>query len=427
MGPQSQNRMSLESRTHQIQANSHKKRKSGQQLTLFGGTAFDPDSDCEVCKGRLAGRTVHRTHHKLCPNNRRTKGITSEATLQQIKIDESLKKHFNMPLTEAEKGSSWHITKEAGEAFFAVRNPPTNIAKIVAATKATTTTTKPTFLVENFCKEVMCKLNHQPVVDSHANHWAPLAMLAFASVVVEKIIRDKTLIYEYFKNLAMHVPPTKDMHDNPHYHSIVGQKLLLVDWIKLHGLDIKCPDCHGANLVNDRTNFSKNKLLFPIFGIEGPPTWCMVMSMTCPRCKRRHMANDGKILSQIPAHAAVAYPVESKYALAKNCHISREATQVFDVLMTTYDNGDLCSRLLFNAINRAYLERVTSYYSYGKEFSGSANCEYIEDAECIRTYPPLGDAVRDAYDEASNSIHTPWKLSDHDRHVREIQSVNCGK
>ena len=65
-----------------MQANSNKKkRKAGQQLALFGDTAFDPDSDCEVCKGRLGGRTVHQAHHKLCPNNRRTKGIASESNL----------------------------------------------------------------------------------------------------------------------------------------------------------------------------------------------------------------------------------------------------------------------------------------------------------------------------------------------------------
>ena len=433
MGPQSQHRLSLEARTHQMQANSHRKRKAGQQLTLFGGTAFDADSDCDVCKGRLAGRSVHRAHHKLCPNNRRTKGITSEATLQQMKIDDSLKKLFNTPLTEAEKGSSRHLSKEAGEAFFATRNP---IAKSVNPTTTTTTTTTCTttttnnqsFGSENFCKEVMAKLNHQPFVDGHANTRAPLAMLAFASVVVEKIVRDKTKIFEYFHDLTLHVPPTKDMHENPHYHAIVGQQLLLIDWIKLCGLDIQCPGCDRATLVNDRTNFSKNKLLFPAYKIDGAPAWCMVMSMKCPCCRVRHWANDAKILTCIPAFAAAAYPVETKYALPnKNCHIGRCATQAFDILMTTYGNGDVCSRLLYNAINRAYLERITSYFSYRDTFKNSATKEYIEDSEFVRACPPLGDAVRDSYDEAASNNNNHWRLSDHDRHTREIQGVTCQK
>jgi len=211
-----------------MQANSNKKkRKAGQQLALFGDTAFDPDSDCEVCKGRLGGRTVHQAHHKLCPNNRRTKGIASEATLQQMKIDESFKKHFNTPLPLEERASSRHLTKEAGQAFLPTRNPPTNIAKSLKST----TTMEPTkttgeFLAESFCREVMTKLNNKPFVEAHANGRAPLAMLAFAAVVAENIVRDKEKIFECFQDLTLQVPPCKDMHDNPCYDSIVGQKLL---------------------------------------------------------------------------------------------------------------------------------------------------------------------------------------------------------
>jgi len=414
-----------------MQADSHRKRKAGAQLTLFGGVAFDPLTDCEVCKGRLVGREVHRAHHKLCTNNRRTQGIVSEVTLKQKKIDESLKKHFSTPLAPEERASSRYLTKEAGEAFFAIRNPPSNIAKtstskVLVSSTTTTTTADDTSIAETFCKEVTAKLHDKAFVDGHANGRAPLAMLAFASVVVEKIVRDKGQIFQHFKDLTLHVPPTKDMHNDPHYHSIVGQKLLLVDWIKLFGLDTQCPGCDGAKLVNDRTNFSKNKLLFPVFGIDGPPSWCMVMSMRCTCCCRRYWANDGRILNQLPAHAAAAYPVESKCALQKHCHISKEATAVFDILMTTYGNGNLCSRLLHNATNRAHVERVTSYCSYGQSFPGSVTRQHIEkDGECIRAYPPLGDAVRDTYDAASSSVNTRWGISDHDRHVREIQAVKC--
>jgi hypothetical protein len=43
----------------------------------------------------------------------------------------------------------------------------------------------------------------------------------------------------------------------------------------------------------------------------------------------------------------------------------------------------------------------------------------------LKFYPPSGDAIRDAYDEASNSYNNPWKLSDHMRHTREMQAVQC--
>jgi len=89
----------------------------------------------------------------------------------------------------------------------------------------------------------------------------------------------------------------------------------------------------------------------------------MVMSMQCTKCSIRFDANDGVILSRLPAYAAAAYPVDTKYALSnKNSHVGKSATGVFDLLMTTCGNGDLCSRLLYNAMNQDYLSQVADYY-----------------------------------------------------------------
>ena len=87
------------------------------------------------------------------------------------------------------------------------------------------------------------------------------------------------------------------------------------------------------------------------------------MSMQCTKCWTRYDANDGAILCRLPAHAAAAYPVDTKYALSnKNSHLGKSTTDVFDLLMTTYGNGDLCSRLLYNAMNQDYLSQVADYY-----------------------------------------------------------------
>jgi hypothetical protein len=92
--------------------------------------------------------------------------------------------------------------------------------------------------------------------------------------------------------------------------------------------------------------------------------------------------------------------------------------------MTTYGNGKLCSKLLYNSLNRAYLERVASYYSY-HAMKGTQNVtEYVpKDDGFIKTYPPLGDTIRDVYDEACLIPNNPWGISDYDRHTREIQGV----
>jgi len=169
-------------------------------------------------------------------------------------------------------------------------------------------------------------------------------------------------------------------------------------------------------------------LLFPIFVIDGPPMWCAVMSMECPGCKHQPQANDGEILGCLPGYVRGAYPVETKYALEeKNSHIRVSATTVFDLLIPTYGNGDLCSRMLYHAINRSYLERVENYYSsHASKREKEPLRKYVErHGYFIRAYPPTGDGIRDAYNAACSSAHTPWQLSDHDRHVREIQKVGC--
>jgi len=136
---------------------------------------------------------------------------------------------------------------------------------------------------------------------------APIAMLAFAKAVVDKITLNKD-----FTGLTMTVPAFQNSID-PHYHSTVGQKLLCVDWKRMYGIDVACRRCNkGVFLKNDRTNFSKNKIIFPIFVIDGPPLWCMAMSMTCPCCRWRVNGNDGETLCQLPGFARASYPVETK-------------------------------------------------------------------------------------------------------------------
>ena len=431
MGPQSQRRLTLQARTHRLQAAAStsfgRKRRGGQQ-TLQGDRAFNPTLDCEVCKARLSGRSPHRPHHPLCWNNKRSKGIVSVSTLLQRKEDKRLKEHFLAPLKATEKASGRHTTKEACDAFFAARLTTkkqstarlNNISE--KAMEATTTVSTPVAANE-FCTVVTDKLQDPSFCQEHAKARAPLAMLAFAGAVVDRIIRTKKTS-EHFDGLTMCVPACEEMYQSPHYHSIVGQKLLLVDWEKMFGLKLDCPEinCDGR-LCGDRTNFSKNKLLFPIYEVTGVPSWAMVMSMKCSCCNRRYNANDGQILAGIPAHIVSAYPVEHRFALAnRNCHVGRTSTaNVIDLLMTTYANGDLCSRLLYNAMNRAYLERVADYYSFNR----NKECpKYIDkDGQFITAYPPLGDLIRDIHDNAMSNDNNPWKLSDHDRHSREIQGV----
>ena len=152
------------------------------------------------------------------------------------------------------------------------------------------------------------------------------------------------------------------------------------------------------------------------------------MSMKCECCNRRFDANSAEVLCTIPQHAALLYPVESKYALRnKACHLERTATEAFESIMLTYGNGDLCSRLIYNAINREYIRGMTSYYSFWEGSHTDPGPFLAKDGTYIRQFPPLGDTIRDMFDEAAASNRNPWRISDNMRHTREIQSVGCNK
>jgi len=425
-----------------MQANStrpKKKMKAGDQQTLFGNRAFDPRQDCDVCKGKGCGSVVHRAHHKLCCNNGRTRGIVSAVTLESMQEDKRLKEHFAAPLSEGERFSWKHAAKEAQAAFFAPREATVKQSKISAVTTAATTTvmdtSSGTATATDFCKAVTAKVNNPSFLNEHKDSRAPLAMLAFAGTVAEAIVRNKhNNVLNHFDGLTMTVPATdKDAIVPPQCDSIVGQKLLHVGWSQMFGLQLNCPRCEKGVLVDDRTNFSKNKILFPIFETEGPPLWCMVQSMVCRCCKARLHANADEVLCKVPACARAACPVETKHALpSENSHIGKGATAVFDLLMPTCGNGDLCSRLLCDSINRSHMERVTCCCSCHKTHrsAGATSAAATEpcinkDGQHVKARPPLGDGIRDTYDSACSNQNNPWKMSDHERHTGEIQSVGC--
>jgi len=195
----------------------------------------------------------------------------------------------------------------------------------------------------------------------------------------------------------------------------------------MFNLQTPCPSCKKTTLINDRTNFSKNKILFPTFDLDGPPQWCMVMSMKCNRCKARFDSNNSEILCHLLAHAMLAHPVDSKHATGNtNRHVGRNATNTFDILLPTHGNGDSCSSMLCSAIDRSHLEKVASFCSCHIEKGATTTTTHVaKDGQCIKSCPPLGESIRAMHDDASNTCHNPWGVSDHDRHTRETQGVQC--
>ncbi|KAG7354841.1 hypothetical protein IV203_004197 [Nitzschia inconspicua] len=270
----------------------------------------------------------------------------------------------------------------------------------------------------------------QSFVETNRERSRPLAILALATVIAEKVLFPNSPIHfhDIFDGISMRVPDCSMSYDNPEYHSIVGQYLLVVDWKTAYGIEVPCPTCNNP-LKNDPTHWSNSnhKNLFPIFGIDGPPKWALVMSMTCSCCGGRFDANDGSILCKIPVYAAASYPVEPKFAQNRSCHIARTATELFDTIMTTHGNGDLCSHLLYNAINREYLSKVSSYYSYYKTHPTTSNIiEYpVKDGQYIKVYPPSGSFIRDVFDEASRQPRQSLPVDEPQRQIQGISDGTC--
>ena len=266
MGRQSQQRVSNQHKRKCKQASPRRRRK-GDQLTLQGAVAFDPEADCQICRAQsikkfMPSYTVpKRSHHTRCPRNTKTLGL-GDLTEQTMATLAENKRHktITAPIRPDKKFSGKHNTKAAALAFFAAAK----------TTTTKTTITKPMTEVENFPQDIVSptslskavgKLVSDPDFQArHRNKMAPLAMLAFATEISKKIInnKDKSVLLQYFDGIEM-VVPTCQHHDDPHYHSISGTKLLYVDWEQTYGMQVPCPDqnCSGT-LATLRTNFSKN-------------------------------------------------------------------------------------------------------------------------------------------------------------------------
>jgi len=169
------------------------------------------------------------------------------------------------------------LTKEAAEAFFAPwevvgggRVSAVGLTTVSAsmttttATAAMATTVVSNVTANDFHNGVTTMLQDSKFVESTKSNRVPLPMLAFAKLVVDRLLRQKDLnLQEYFDGLTMTVPSVQQSIVSPEYHSIVGQKLLYVNWMCMYGMEISCP--HSVNTVHFKTTgriFPRTKFCF---------------------------------------------------------------------------------------------------------------------------------------------------------------------
>ena len=115
-------------------------------------------------------------------------------------------------------------------------------------------------------------------------------------------------------------------------------------------------------------------------------------------------------------------------------HIHKHTTDLFeDETFLTHCNGEQLSRLLFTSISGEYLRRVGCYASLINKMKDSNNIprSYIPPnyppllTKYISVYPPAGRVLRDQFITASITPLNPYGFSDHQRNLREIQSVGA--
>jgi hypothetical protein len=289
----------------------NKKLKKGDHQTLEGNRAFDAEKDGEVCKAKALSfilkdvRIPKRAHHVLCIKNTKSKGKGALSDLAMAGLgDDKRYKEITGPIRKDEMFSSKNITKEAAQSFF---EPCKTIPTI--PTSETSTIKGVGINPQQLCKAVTALVNDNDFCEKHKKKGAPLAMIALAQTVMKDIVNADNGMERYFQGITMLVPDVPK-NTEPHYHSIVGQKLLLVDWIRFYGSRINCPEstCNGTR-TNVRTQFSKSQTLFPIFSLEGPPSWCMVQVMKCGCCGRTFDANSAAVLVRLPQYVSSSYPL----------------------------------------------------------------------------------------------------------------------
>jgi hypothetical protein len=130
------------------------------------------------------------------------------------------------------------------------------------------------------------------------------------------------------------------------------------------------------------------------------------------------MANDARILADLPADVASTYPVLPRFSNG-SFHFHKDLSDDLEELMMTYANGGFVSKKIYKKMNKEYLRATGTYLSRKPTAPFVTAFEYLGGQ-----YPPTGSQIRQYYQAAENSPHTAYGYSHIDRYKRELQSVS---
>ena len=401
-----------------------------RQTTMQGTKTFTFPDDCIVCAWRARNpgapgkNAPHRPHHNHCPRKKHPKDP------DRVREEERLKR-MRLPVQPHEKliGIRNHPDPQAALTHFfeprqrtatVVRsrlptpppsdgspqagNPVTAAASVVSPPAASATASSPSAAeprqtveewtiqeegVVDWHKTVAAKIKDAAFVAKLNKEKIPLPIKVVAQVVSEEVFPKRVPVTNgsmsqvvaakleharrYFdaNNCALKMPkvPRNMEPIDKWYHMIEGQSLVACCWdINFPFLKLKCPESHcDGELKRERTNWSENKKLLPLFCLDGPPMWVMVMKYKCVKCCVPVNANDGRVLRSLPYYVRQTYPVDPIYAGdGGKPQLHRNITDLFPKMMHTYGNGELFSQLIYGAINTSYERRCGEFMNYHK-------------------------------------------------------------
>ena len=123
---------------------------------------------------------------------------------------------------------------------------------------------------------------------------------------------------------------------NNNYQVIEGRKFYIVLWgLNLPGKKLWCQKCGLGEFVKDQFYFIANDFATPVIDISRVTSYAISMIYKCNYCKLRCKANSGKLFHQILLNERKGYPVDPRYPVDNEIHLTRTVTKLMEKNLLT--------------------------------------------------------------------------------------------
>ena len=442
-------------------------KKRNPQRTIDGGEAEGRcDEGTKVCaacsfneKHKSEGKKARFAHDITCKLNTNYKytngGRISMMDYYLAKYEEERDKMIRRPFSASELHTGGNAQEDI-DTFFAPPNPVDSASNgklqvqekkkpvdlTVSDILSSYETSNLTARIHHYMKNrtyVMRKGESVPMVVSAAIQ----ALLDLVPDTFKKgtnMLKAKdrnSVTYKKLQAYRRHFPPgtlgftfpkaDKTQPPDVYYNQVEGRTIYLVCWeLNIPDFQPRCFEC-GGTLIHDQYDYKQHGYATPIFNVSGSTDYSVSMMYNCSLCKNRCKANDGRVLASIEVPFRNGYPVDPRYAVKKQTHLSKTFTSIMDKLFITHGNGDQLAIMLHELRGDKYLDLEEEYFCQAIASGTSVLKSLPSFEDFIGRYSPTGWDLRELKNFAADSHLHSTGVSDRQRFRREIQSVGCDK